>query len=584
MISVNRAEYSRSGGWLPPLLITLAVFGAYANTLSCPFIFDSVDNISDNPSIRQLWPLNDAFWAPADKGIAGRPIINFSLAVNYAISGSAPWSYHLCNIIIHALAGLTLFGIAFRLLLNHCPGLKIPPLTARNTAGFIAMAWSLHPLQTEAVTYVIQRCESLMGLCFFLTLYAAIRGWESTSRKCRRSWHAAAICACLAGVGCKEVIVAAPLLVLLCDYLLVHRDWKLLRIIRASSGLYIGLLACMVLLAILVGSGRTAGSTHGRNLDAAICYWRAQPEVILHYLYLSIWPASLCLDYWWTGGAAITQSASLAAVTAMGVLCLYALRQRHPLCYPLIWFFCILAPTSLYPLPDAMFEHRMYLPLAAVIAILTLSALRLMAGLQLTPKSRHVLCIAFATAITGIFGTLTLRRNYQYANRISIWGDTVRKRPQNPRALYNLGHALANSGEYAMAAAYLQQALEHGWDNADTHNHLGLCLYCLGQAHAALPHFMQAVRQRPDYDRAWHNLGMTLVDCDQPQQAMLALQKAEQLGMKGPDLYFNRGRALVRLGKLPRAISNFRQALVLSPGNTPVQQALDDAVRMTGNK
>src|SRR6185369_8786768 len=104
--------------------------------------------------------------------VSGRPLVNLSLALNYAISGSNVWSYHALNILIHLAAGLVLFGLVRRTLSTF----NFQASTA--SACAVALLWTLHPLQTESVTYVVQRAESLMGLCYLLTLYGFIRGTE----------------------------------------------------------------------------------------------------------------------------------------------------------------------------------------------------------------------------------------------------------------------------------------------------------------------------------------------------------------------------------------------------------------------
>ena len=147
------------------LLIPAATLLAYANSFSGPFIFDDSTWIELNPHIRHLWPLWDLFGATG----TGRPVVCLTLALNYAVSGLAPWSYHVANLAIHASAALVLFGIVRRTL----QGLRLRDrfgTHANGLAAAVAVCWAVHPLQTESVTYVIQRAESLMGLFLLLTL------------------------------------------------------------------------------------------------------------------------------------------------------------------------------------------------------------------------------------------------------------------------------------------------------------------------------------------------------------------------------------------------------------------------------
>ena len=185
-----------------PILITVLTILAYSNTVQAPFIFDDTINIVENASLFN----RSSFWGiltpSKGTGVAGRPFVNLSLALNYAISAENTWSYHIFNLIVHILAALSLFGVIRRSLLSD----RLNEDYGRTSTHFAfacTLLWVLHPLQTESVTYIIQRCESLMGLFFLLTFYCSIRGWQSDSPK---NWHLAAILSFLMGVGSKEVI------------------------------------------------------------------------------------------------------------------------------------------------------------------------------------------------------------------------------------------------------------------------------------------------------------------------------------------------------------------------------------------
>jgi len=150
----------------------LAGLWAYSNTFSAPFFFDDVPAIVDNPSIRHLGAIGEVL-SPSGSdgsGVAGRPLVNLSLALNYAWGGLDVRWYHAFNLIVHLLAGLTLFGIVRRTL-DRRGNIQSVAL-----AWVIAVIWTVHPLLTESVTCVIQRTESLMGLFYLLTLYCFIRG------------------------------------------------------------------------------------------------------------------------------------------------------------------------------------------------------------------------------------------------------------------------------------------------------------------------------------------------------------------------------------------------------------------------
>src|SRR4051812_7868312 len=138
---------------------------AYWNSFAGVFVYDDFPAIVDNPALHKFWPPSAHLVPLGDSGLptAGRPLVNLSLALNYAWSGTSPWSYHVVNLTIHVLAALALFGGARRAILGTRLG-RIAELDATLLASMAAAIWVCHPLQTAAVTYVVQRAESLMAL------------------------------------------------------------------------------------------------------------------------------------------------------------------------------------------------------------------------------------------------------------------------------------------------------------------------------------------------------------------------------------------------------------------------------------
>ena len=199
-----RGTTDRPGAvWLAAGLVALATIAAYSNSLRVPLIFDDVPSIVDNPSIQRLWPISVPL-SPPNRGqpVTGRPLLNLSLALNYAGGGVSPWGYHAANLAIHLAAALALFGLLRRTFL--LPGMRgVCPPTA--LAAIIALLWAVHPLQTESVTYIVQRAESLMGLCYLLVLYGLVRG-ACASRGI--FWYVASALACLLGMATKEVMAS----------------------------------------------------------------------------------------------------------------------------------------------------------------------------------------------------------------------------------------------------------------------------------------------------------------------------------------------------------------------------------------
>ena len=293
---------------IPPLVLVVVGLAVYHNSFAGPFIFDDICSIPNNPHIRRLWPPWQAFSPPAHCTIEGRPLANFSLAVNYALGGLDVRGYHAFNLAVHVLAALVLCGVVHRTLTG--PRLQYADSsTTRWLALAAALVWMVHPLQTESVTYVVQRTESLMGLFYLLTLYCVIRGHGSVHR---RGWYAAAVVASAMGMACKEVMITAPLVVLLYDRTFFSTSFR--EALRDRYRLYGGLASTWLVLAAAqkATSHPTAGFGLGHLTPWG--YAMTQPGVILHYLRLALWPSPLVIDYYgWPIVRGITPAALVVA-------------------------------------------------------------------------------------------------------------------------------------------------------------------------------------------------------------------------------------------------------------------------------
>ena len=246
--------------------------------------------------MRRLWPPGVPLSPPRGAlTVSGRPVLNLSLALNYAASGYGAWSYHALNLAIHLAAALVLFGIVRRTL--ERTGHPRP----LGSALAIALIWAVHPLTTEAVTYVVQRAESLMGLFYLVTLYCFIRGagagGEEPGSKSRPSWLGLSWLACLLGVGTKEVMVSAPVAVLLYDRTFLAGSWA--GAWRARRSYYLAMAGTWIPLLWLVGTtGWDRGATSGFHVGVPwLPYWVSQGEAVARYVGLSLWPHPLAFDY-----------------------------------------------------------------------------------------------------------------------------------------------------------------------------------------------------------------------------------------------------------------------------------------------
>jgi tetratricopeptide (TPR) repeat protein len=562
----------RRTGLVAGLVIVLAALAAYHATFSAPFVFDDTDSIVGNPTIRRLWPIGPVLSPPAATGqtVGGRPLLNLSLALNYAIGGLRVEGYHLTNLGIHLLAGLTLFGIVRRTLRRR------PSATL--LAFAVALLWTVHPLQTESVTYLIQRAESLMGLCYLLTLYGFIRYAEGT----HAGWAVLSFLACLGGMATKEVMVSAPVMVLLYDGVFVTGGLRAAW--RRHGRLHLALAGTWLLLAALVLPNHTRGGSTGFGSGISWAHYvRLQFPAIVHYLRLAVWPHPLIFDYGtqWVGWPGLDLPAAVA-VLALVALTVAALRRCPAVGFLGAWFFAILAPTSLVPgNRQTLAEHRMYLALIPVVVALVLGLDRLWERAGRSSRWTLVTCLGLAAAGTA----LTARRNEDYRSNLVLWADTVAKVPGNPYAQADLGVALDGAGDEAGAAAHYAEALRLKPDMPNlhkAHDDLGIALAKLGRLPEAQAQFEEAVRLMPSFPAAHNDLGNALRREGRLGEAEAELREAVRLQPDYTTAWLNLALVCSNGGRWPEAIAAGRRAAELEPADAETHLQLANVLAQAG--
>jgi tetratricopeptide (TPR) repeat protein len=565
------AAPSRTHGHrLLPLIVVIAGWLAYANSLGGAFLFDDERYIVHNPRIQSLWPIFDLL-------DGRRPVVDLTLALNYAAGGLNVHGYHAVNVWIHVLAGLTLLGVVGRTL-RLTGGGAMHDRRADWLALVVAVLWVTHPLQTQSVTYVIQRCESLMGLFYLLTLYCVIRGAGSHRRF---GWYAAAVLSCALGMGSKAVMVSVPVVVFLYDDIFLCQSWR--AALRKRWGLYAALGAtwavlwyCGVMQTVLDPSATRATVGFGYRDASPLAYGLTQPGVLLRYLTLSLWPAGLCLDYGWS----LARAAADVVVPGFAVACLLAgtlwgLLHRSWVGFLGAWFFLILAPTSSFiPIRDALFEHRMYLPLVAVVVLAVVGADAALGHCMGRSGSgeRTRRCVpVIATAIAALFlTTVTVARNSLYGDPVAMWADVVAKRPEHARGYENLGAAYQAAGEPVLAQAAYRRAIQLDPTAPDTHFNLGTALLEGGDPAGAIEAFKEETRLNPRHVPAYVNLGNALVADGRGREAIAAYRQAVELDPEAVAARVNMSNVLASLGRVDEAIDALEQVLELVPDSADV--------------
>ncbi len=546
------------------LVIVFAGAIAYANSFRGVFLLDDFGHIVTSETIKSVGPLSVHL---ADF----RPLVHFTLALNYAISGLEVWSYHVVNLLIHLASAMVLYTI-----LKSTPKLssreggsfqdRSQPLLSTQIAFAVALLWAIHPIQTQAITYIIQRGESLMGMWYLFVIYCVLRCHLSGNWA---AWKIIAVACCAAGMFTKETMVTAPFAALMYDAVFLSGTWR--GALRRRWPMYVGMSLTWGILAylglfhdILYGSKK-----HGVDLGFQVetmtpwTYLLTQPEVILHYLRLCVWPYPQCFDYGWQPvkswmDAAVPGMIVLAmlGVTALGLI------KRPKLGFLGAWVFVILSPTSSFiPIKDFAFEHRMYLPLATILILAVAGGQRIV---EATGKRIGVVLFTLAALLLG---GRTILRNADYSSASVMWADVVAQRPMHARAWNYYGVALAVEGKHEDAVRAYQQALAIKPDSDDVQINCGKALSKLGRYPEAVTHYREALKVSADDAMLHHSLAIALEKCGQLDAALAEYSETIRLDPGHPFARFNRGLALKSAGKWAEAEVAFEQAAKFNTGD-----------------
>lgn len=537
--------------WIAPALIIAIGLVAYAGSLEAPFVFDDYPAVVRNETLRHLWPPAQMLRPPADAaGATGRPLVNVSLAFNYAWGALDVRGYHATNLVLHGLAALLLWSVTRRTLQAPAIPERLRALAAP-IAFWTAAVWGLHPLLTESVICVAQRNEILGSIFYLLALWGLLRAAEASAIG-GGLWPAVPAAATVLGALCKETIVTAPILLLVYDRTFLAGSFRAAW--RKRWALHLGTAASWAVIAALMLRNHDRSGTVGFGLGVTSWeYLLTQCRALLIYLKLAIWPAPLVLDY----GTAVVHTLGevwpqAVVIGALLAATAWALVRRPPLGFIGAAFFLLLAPSSSFvPLTtQTIAEHRMYLPLAPVLvaAVVALA----------TRMPRWPVAVS---ALVLLESVLVAYRSADYRSELSIWRDTVAKVPGSPRAHASLATAFGRAGRWAEAVPHYEAALRLDPNYADAQSDLATALVHAGQPDAATPHYERAAALKPADADIRYNLGLHYTTVGREVDATTEFTAALRLRPDFPAARLALGRELNQQGRYAEAAAVLEPAL-----------------------
>ena len=620
-----------SSPWPALILITVLAGVIYSNIYHCPFVFDDASSIVENVKIRDL-----TNFFSFEAFLKSRSIVNHTLALNYRFGKLNVFGYHLINVLIHVINGIIVYFLAltiFKQLANvpQSSNPKIPQFLNSSIPQLISLFSALifvaHPIQTQAVTYTVQRYASLaamfyMGSVFFY-LKARVRQQRSEVRG-RRSevrghpgemrsavvneFHRAGrsegrggfsfvlsayfalsiLCGLLAFMS-KQNTASLPGAIILVEYLFIDRTWQGWK----KKILWFTPAFILFTIFVLYVCGFFSGAHEGRGLLEDISdlmqetelvsrwsYLCTQFNVLVIYIRLLFLPIGQNLDYAYPFKSGFFDGYTplafmfLAGLAALGILN----RKKRPIItFGIFWFFITLSVESgIIPIRDALFEHRLYLPMFGFALIVSCLLFYLL------PKKR-LWAVVISVSVIVSLGTATYLRNMIWQDGLTLWSDVVSKNPENHRGHYNMGHALARQGSLKEAIGHFSEAVRIKPNCAKAHYNLGNALERQGSLKEAIGHFSEAVRIKPNFVVGHYNLGHALARQGSLKEAIGHFSEAVRIKPNYTEARYNLGVVLARQGNLKEAIKHFSEALRIRPEDEKIHNSLGISLMLQGN-
>jgi tetratricopeptide (TPR) repeat protein len=561
-------------------LLAVVISFLYANTYRVPFFFDDMPNIVMNPYV----PIEDLSWKSlkqvASESTNGRRWLpNISFSLNHYVDGFDVRGYHLVNIIIHIAAAFTLY------LLGHLT-LTLPSFSggsrhAAEIAFAAALIWAVHPLQTNAVNYIIQRMTSMAALFYLLGLYCYVKARLQQPGAAKLIFFSLTIVLAFMAIVSKENSGMFPVVIIAYEILLLRRpdtglfNQKKIALLLAGC-FFLFIYICWHFLgsnpfASILSSYEHRAFSLGERL-------LSQARIVIHYLSLLVLPVpgrlNLMYEYQVSTGLLAPPQTLMAITLLAGLIFLVVRLYRHDrlFSFGICWLLVNLVVESSFIPLELVYEHRMYLPsmflcLATVAWFYKLSASR--------PFRAR---IALFLVVSLLFAA-TWQRNTVWGNGIRFWSDVTAKSPNSMRGWINLGNAYSDAGNYTIAEQYLLKALALEKNDksgnfspeslkmttANTHDALALIYQERKQYQRAIEHATLAMTLDPTRPNPLITLGIVYANLGEHQEAYKYFQQAWTKGLRNIDLFNNWAVSAFNLGRVDEAINMLHKALQIDP-------------------
>ncbi len=595
------------------ILITLLGFLIYSNTFNVPFHFDDVYNIIDNPAIKDFKYFKEPSliqkYKPLYDALMMRYIGYLTFAINYKIHSLNVTGYHIVNLVIHIFNSIIFYLLIFLIFStpyfrNH--GIKNPD-TSRLIAFFASLLFVCHPIQTQAVTYIVQRLTSLATMFYLSSLIMYIKARITLSQKADISFFSAptlifyclSIISAIFAMKTKEISFTLPIIIILCEFMFFEESFK-----KRLLFLIPFILTMLIIPFGLLGSNRPAGDLLGGLGEATrvetamsrLDYLFTQFRVIVTYIRLLFLPVNQNIDYDYPVYNSFYEPnvfLSFLFLLSIFIIAVYffyrskssannnSIQYLRLISFGIFWFFITLSvESSVIPIIDVIFEHRLYLPSIGVF--IAISSLVYIVFNKLKSTEAKALLISFSFLILFTFSIATYVRNNLWKEPITLWEDVIRKSPNKARGYNNLGFLYTQANQHDKALYYLQKATELKSSYSVARHNLGLAYAKKGMIDDAIKELRLSVELDPSNALAHYDLALAYIKKGEMQNALQQLNEAIRYKPDYAEAYNNIGAIYFLMNHLDEAIENFQMALRFKPDNAEAHFNIGNAYKAKG--
>lgn len=485
---------SRYFSWLVFLGVTLLGILIYSNSMHAEFSFDSEITIAAYPAIKNFLHVSE-IWTNQPSRIL--PYLTFG--INYHLSKFDVFGYHVFNLAVHIATSFVVFLLVS--LIFETPKVRPSALFPhrRSFACFLSLIFLAHPVQTEAVTYIVQRMTAMAALFYFLTIFFVVKSRLTG----RWIYYALGLLTAVTAFFCKENSYTLPLALLLveaCFFSASKKDF--FRRAIFYSPFFVLLIAAFLVAYRQLFSSKSirdiAGLHAGFSGISRASYMLTELNVIRTYVRLLIFPFNQNLDYDYPISKSLAEPGCLLSLGLHGVLLYQAFKRfkKDPLfSFGVFWFYLTLSIESgAVVIRDVIYEHRLYLPLAGFfIAFLDF----IYVHAKKTPR-----LFSFLLPVIFVFSVMTYVRNDNWGTEMGLWQDVVKKSPRKGRGWNNLGYVYLSSSRFEEAREAFEKALETAPGNPKANYGIAGALTALGKFDQAINHLDRAIKSDPGFEEA----------------------------------------------------------------------------------